>query len=169
VRAIPDPGFPGDDGSTPADLADALAAYDGEPDRRYEETLAVLAGCRLLVPVIAVLGEAEVDSDGLTRDKSSDMATVLMRGRDGRTALLAFTGTDTLRRWNPEARPVPVPATRAAEAAVQDGAVAMLVDVAGPVPFVVETEDLDELAQGHSLVRLGEGVSARFAWVRPVP
>jgi hypothetical protein len=116
--------------------------------------------------VVAVLGEVERDEAGLAHDKTSDMATVLMRGRDGRTALLAFTGSDALRRWDPQARPVPVPARRAAEAAVQDGAQALVVDVAGPVMFVVETEDLHELAQGHTLVEL-EGVSARYGWVRP--
>jgi hypothetical protein len=86
-----------------------------------------------------------------------------MRGRDGRNALLAFTSTETLHRWNPEARPVPVPAATAAQAAVQDEAAAMLVDVAGPVMFVVETDDLRELAQGSTLVE----VSGRYGWVTP--
>jgi hypothetical protein len=167
MRSIPDPGFAGDDGSSPAELAEALVSFDADTGGGYEQTLAVLARSRLLVPVLAVLGEVEVDADGLARDKTSDMATVLMRGRDGRTALLAFTGSETLRRWNPDARPVPVMAGTAAEAAVQDGAEAMLVDVAGPVPFVVATADLHELALGHSLVRVEEGVSARYAWVRP--
>ena len=37
---------------------------------------------------------------------------------------------------------MPVPAATAALSAVQDGADALLVDVAGPVRFVVEGEDL---------------------------
>ena len=57
-------------------------------------------------------------------------------------ALLAFTGTATLTGWNPEARPVPVPAAVAARAAVQEQAAALVVDVAGPVLFVVEGDDL---------------------------
>ncbi len=68
-----------------------------------------------------------------------------------------------MRRWDPDARPVPVPAAQAAAAAVQDGAAAVLVDVAGPVLFVVETDDLAELAQGHTLAQVGD----RYAWVRP--
>ena len=72
------------------------------------------------------------------RDKSSDMAAVLMRGADGRTALLAFTGLEAMRRWDPDARPVPVSAQVAARAALQDGAAALLIDVAGPVRFVAE-------------------------------
>ncbi len=168
MRTIPDPGFPDDTGEASAALTAALAMYDADPDALHEATLQVLQDSRLLVPVVAVLGEVEHDAAGLAHEKTSDMATVLMRGRDGRTALLAFTGSDALRRWDPQARPVPVPARRAAEAAVQDGAEALVVDVAGPVMFVVETDDLHELAAGHTLVEL-EGVSARYGWVRPGP
>ena len=171
MRAIPDPGFAGDDGSVSPELTAAMATYDADPDSHHDATLAVLQHTRLLVPVVAVLGEVEYDEtpDGqrLARDKTSDMATVLMRGRDGRNALLAFTSTEALRRWNPEARPVPVPVSKAAEAAVQDGAAAMLVDVAGPVLFVVETDDLRELAQGHVLVQVEGQVSGRYGWARP--
>ena len=165
MRAIPDPGFAGDDGQATPEVTAALAAYDADPDALHDETLSVLQHARLLVPVVAVLGDVEYDEAGLSHDKTSDMATVLMTGRDGRKALLAFTSTASLRRWDSEARPVPVPASRAAEAAVQDDAAALLVDVAGPVMFVVESDDLRELAQGHTLAR----VSDRFGWVRPGP
>jgi SseB protein N-terminal domain len=163
VRDLPDPGFAGDDGSSDAGLVEALAAYDADPGSRHDATLARLQTTRLLVPVVAVLGEAEHDERGVARDKSSDMATVLVQGRDGRTALLAFTGTETLRRWNPQARPVPVPVARAAQAAVQDGAAALVVDVAGPVRFVVGAEDLRELAEGNLLVE----VNGRYGWATP--
>ncbi len=167
VRDIPDPGFADDDGSAPAALVEALRAYDADPDARHDATLAVLQGARLLVPVVAMLGDVAYDDQGRAFDKSSDMATVLVQGRDGRRALLAFTSTASLRRWNPEARPVPVSVARAAEAALQDGAHALVVDVSGPVMFVVETGDLEELARGHLLVRWGEGVSGRYGWARP--
>jgi hypothetical protein len=150
MRTIPDPGFAGDDGSEAPEVTAALAAYDaapGDPDRRATALVAV-AQSRLLVPVVAVLGEVEVDDAGLAHDKTSDMAAVLMTGRDGRTALLAFTGSTSLERWNLDARPVPVPATKAALAAVQQEASALLVDVAGPVMFVVEGEELLNLARG---------------------
>ena len=163
MRSIPDPGFAGDDGEATPEVAAALAAYDGDPDALHDATLAVLQAARLLVPVVAVLGEVERDDQGRTHEKTSDMATVLMRGRDGRSALLAFTGTEALRRWDPESRPVPVSVRTAALAAVQDGAEAMLVDVAGPVRFVVETDDLRELAAGSTLVR----VSGGYGWVTP--
>ncbi len=161
-REIPDPGFAGDTGDADPEVTAALAAYAADP-ARYPEALAAVLGTRLLVPVVAVLGEVEVDEAGLAHDKTSDMATVLVTGRDGRTALLAFTGTRQLAAWNPEARPVPVPARRAAQAAVQDGAAALAVDLAGPVSLVVEGDDLRRTAEGWSLARVGE----RTAWIRP--
>ncbi|MGH3443974.1 MAG: SseB family protein, partial [Nocardioidaceae bacterium] len=84
---------------------------------------------------------------------------------DGRTALLAFTGQPALQRWDQQARPVPVSAVTAAQAALQQGATALVLDVAGPVLFVVESEDLDSLAAGDTLVPVPGG----HAWVRPAP
>lgn len=162
MRTIPDPGFAGDDGSVAPEVAAALAAYAGDPDREHHPALAALQDSRLLVPVVAVLGEVEYDEQGLAHDKTSDMATVLMRGRDGRLALLAFTGTEPLRRWDPEARPVPVSARQAAEAALHDDAAALLVDVAGPTTVVVEGEDLRSLAEGFRLLESAGG----WAWAR---
>jgi hypothetical protein len=162
VRTLPDPGFAGDDGSVDPELATALAAYDLDPDALHAATLAVLQHARVLVPVVAVLGESEVDEVGLTHDKTSDMATVLMRRADGRTALLAFTGTDAMRRWDPSSRPVPVRLPDAARAALHDGADALLLDVAGPVRLVVESQDLRALADGFVLA----DVAGRFAWVK---
>jgi hypothetical protein len=162
MRTIPDPGFAGDDGSVAPQVAEALAAYAADPEGRHHATVAVLQDSRLLVPVVAVLGEVEYDEQGLAHDKTSDMATVLMRGRDGRLALLAFTGNEPLHRWNPEARPVPVTARQAAEAAVHDEAAALLIDVAGPAMLVVEGEDLRSLAEGFRLVETARG----WAWAK---
>jgi hypothetical protein len=134
TRLLAGAGAPDDTGAADQALAGALTAYAADPARE-PEVLEALAEARLLVPVVAELGEAETGPDGLVRDKSADMATVLMRGADGRLALLAFTGLESLRRWDPDARPVPVPARTAALAALQDGAAALLIDVAGPVPY----------------------------------
>jgi hypothetical protein len=134
---------PDDTGAPDPGLTDALAAYAEDPARE-PEVLAALAEARLLVPVVAELGESEVGPDGLARDKSSDMATVLMRGPDGRMALLAFTGLEAMHRWDPAARPVPVPARTAALAAMQDGAEALLIDLAGPVRYVASVSSQEE-------------------------
>jgi hypothetical protein len=125
----------------------------------------VLQRARLLVPVVAVLGEVEVDADGLAHDKTSDMATALLTGADGRLALLAFTGLETLAAWRADARPVPVAAGLAARSALQEGAAALVVDVAGPTPYVVEGALLEGLARGRSLVLTPEGP----AWAESPP
>lgn len=162
MRAIPDPGFAGDDGRAAPEVLAALEAYAADPAGLHHKTLAILQDARLLVPVVAVLGEIEYTASGPAHEKSSDMAAVLMQGRDGRLALLGFTSTETLQRWGPAARPVPVTARHAAEAALRDGAQALVLDVAGPVLVVVEGEDLVSLAEGYTLVATG----GRWAWAR---
>lgn len=157
--------FPDDHGEQPAEVAAALATY-ARSDRGADARAAVLAALqpsRLLVPVVAMLGEVEHDERGLAHDKSSDMAAVLLTGADGRLALLAFTGSAPLGAWRADARPVAVPTRVAARSALQDGAAALVVDVAGPVPFVVEGEDLTALAAGWTLAR----VDGRSAWLAP--
>lgn len=162
---IPEPEFAGDTGEQDAALADVLARR-ADGGAAYGDVLATLTGTRVLVPVVAVADEAAVDADGPAadgaHDKTSDMAAVLMEGRDGRMALLAFTGTTPMRAWDPGARPVPVTARVAALSAVQDGADALVLDIAGPTRFVVEGEDLRALAAGWRLVRVG----AELAWIR---
>ena len=169
MRTLPDPGFADDDGGVDPAVVTALAAYDAAlgadaPDP-HPAALAVVQDARVLVPVVAVLGEVEHDDQGLAHDKTSDMAAVLLTGRDGRTALLAFTGSASLTRWKADARPVPVPVRQAAQAALQDDASALVIDLAGPVQFVIEEDDLASLAQGHRLVQVGR----RWAWVAAGP
>lgn len=154
-----------DDGSAQMSLLASLRAYaDGAGG--YPEVLASLAGSRLLVPVVALLGEVEYDAAGLAHDKTSDMATVLLTGADGRRALLAFSGTDAMRAWDPEARPVPVAAHLAAATAVQEGADALVVDVASDHVLTVAGDDLRRLAAGWLPVRLPDG---GWAWAQIDP
>ena len=163
-RRLPDATFAGDTGEASPAVTAALASYAADPGR-YLEALGALQDARVLVPVVAVLGEAEHDAAGLARDKTSDMAAVLLTGADGRLALLAFTGTESLRAWNPEARPVPVATRLAARSALQDGAAALVVDLAGPATLVIEGDDLRGLAAGWTLAGVGE----RAAWIGPPP
>ncbi|HEX3932056.1 MAG TPA: SseB family protein [Nocardioides sp.] len=163
-RQIPDPGFAGDTGAADPALGAALAGFAADPGRQLD-VFAALQGARVLVPVLAVLGEAEADASGLVHDKTSDMATALLTGQDGRRALLAFTSLDALAAWRPDARPVPVTASLAARSAAAEGAAALVIDVAGPTTYVVEGELLDGLARGWTLARTGSGL----AWVEPAP
>jgi hypothetical protein len=151
-------GFDHDDGSVDPVLGQALL------ERDQGAILLALTKARLLVPVVAMLGEVEYDERGLAHDKTSDMAVALLQGQDGRNALLAFTSTDSLARWSPEARPMPAQAQLVATAAVQEGAAAIVLDVAGPAPAVLETDDVRRLAAGLQVVRLEDG---GYAWITP--
>jgi hypothetical protein len=161
ARTIPAPGFGDDDGSADPAVTAALAAYAGGGP--LGDVLVVLQDARLLVPVVAVAGEVELDDRGLAHDKTSDMAAVLVARPDGRRGLLAFSGREAMHRWDPQARPVPVTAQLAARAAVQEGADALVVDLAGPASAAITGDDVRALAAGWRLTRLGE----RTGWIRP--
>lgn len=148
-RSLAEPAFPDDDGALDP-------AFDLTDDTTV---LATIGTARVFVPVVAVLGELATDGS----DKNSDMAAVLMTGADGRTALLAFSSLETMSRWNPGSRPVPVYGRDAARAALADGASALLLDLGQPTFHVVETADLEHVAAEHLLVRTPGGT----AWVEP--
>jgi hypothetical protein len=92
---------------------------------------------------VSVLDEVDDVTGG---DKSSHMASVSLIQADGRRGLLAFTGVETMRLWDPAARPVPVASYDVAAAATEEGADGVLVDIAGPVRFAIDGELLVELA-----------------------
>jgi hypothetical protein len=132
----------GDTGEADPAVLAVLAAY-AAGDATEHAMLAVVAASRLLVPVVAVLAEANADGS----EKETEMALPTLIGNDGRTAVIAFTSTGTLRKWRQDARPVPVPAPRL-WAAARSEADAVVVDVAGPVPVIVEGARLRALADG---------------------
>ena len=129
------PVFPNDDGSADPRLRELLAL---QPSSVIE----LLRPSRLLVAVVAVVDE--VDDAGA--DKGSHMAVVSMISAAGHKGLLAFTGLDSMARWDPVARPVPVTGEAAAQAALDDGAQALVIDVLGPARVVVTGADLVNLA-----------------------
>ncbi len=150
-----DPSFLNDDGAASAAVAAALASFAAAEGSEHA-VLTALAQTRLLVPVVAVLadepgGGGGGDQGGLRAvgrgEKASEMAMPTLVGLDGRRAIPAFTGLESLRHWEAGARPVPVRASAVWQTArAQDSAV--VVDVAGPVPFAVEGARLAALAAG---------------------
>lgn len=156
MRAIPDPGFADDDGSAAPGVVAALR--DVAAGASPEVALAALCDARVLVPVVATPGEATPGEAG------ADMSAVLLTGRDGRRGLLAFTELAALQAWDADARPVPVSTRQAAQAALAEGAEALVVDVAGPVQVPLEGDALRRVADGQRLVRDGDG----WAWASPL-
>jgi hypothetical protein len=147
-KNIPDSGFSDDDGSADPRLSAALTAW-AEDRTAVAPVLEALKDARLLVPVVAVLGEVEEDENGLRREKTSDMAVPTLKA-GSRTALPAFTSTDSLARWDPAARPVAVPLHQALQAAAHEKADTVVLDLAGPVPFELTGPALLALAEGRT-------------------
>jgi hypothetical protein len=151
AKNIPSSAFQDDDGGADPALADALTAYAA--DRRAEAAvLAALPGARLLVPVIALLGELDeshAGPTGLRREKTSEMAVPTIQAPDGRRALPAFTSVATLARWRADARPVAVPLHQALRALAHEGADTLLIDLAGPVTYELTGPALHALAAGR--------------------
>ncbi|MFD6278282.1 SseB family protein [Streptomyces sp. NPDC060209] len=148
LKNIPDPGFSDDDGTASPELTAALAAW-AEDRTAVGPVLAALRGARLLVPVVAVLGEVEEDENGLRREKTSDMAVPTLQAGD-RRALPAFTSTAALARWDPQARPVAVPLHQALQAAAHEKADTVVLDLAGPVAFELTGPALLALAENRA-------------------
>ncbi|MER5465305.1 SseB family protein [Streptomyces sp. NPDC002668] len=148
LKNIPDPGFSDDDGTADPALTAALAAW-ADDRTAVRPVLEALRTARLLVPVVAVLGEVEEDEKGLRREKTSDMAVPTLTAGD-RRALPAFTSIASLARWNPEARPVAVPLHQALQAAAHEKADTVVLDLAGPVPYQLTGPALLALAEGRT-------------------
>jgi len=143
---IPTSAFATDDGSADPRVTDALGAY-AQGVATGSEVLQALSTSRLLVPVVAVLDELPAsDAPAAEADKHSSMASVTLRRRDGTEAVLAFTCVASMQTWQPDARPVAVAAREVATTAVTSGAAALLLDPAGPRPFVVQGIELRTLA-----------------------
>lgn len=60
-RVLAEPAFPDDDGGAAPSVQAALAAYDADPETGHQAALAELQDARVLVPVVATLGEVEHD------------------------------------------------------------------------------------------------------------
>jgi len=168
----------GDTGEAASGVTDVLAAYADGTGSEHAALLA-LAAARLLVPVVAVPGGyggpgSPPMSGGVQGGRppraadQTEMALPTLIGNDGRTAIIAFTGTETLSRWQEDARPVPVPA-RQVWAAAHAEADAAVIDVAGPVPLVIEGARLRALANGQPppLPQEDPDIHAQVAAVTP--
>jgi hypothetical protein len=164
-RRLATSAFPGDDGKASVEVRELLAAAGGDANPHvYLRAVAFLCGVRLLVPIVATATRMAGTEGALASDKEAEMAVVLLRGPDGRRALLAFTGLDSLKIWQERARPVAVTLDVAAKTALAEGAAAVVIDPAGPHTLAIEGKLLDELAAGHRLVETEPDV---FGWAIP--
>jgi hypothetical protein len=147
---VPNPEFADDDGSAAPRVLEALDAHAmGRASVR--DVAAALHGTRLMTPLVAVLDEDEETEAGLRVEKSSHMASVSVLTSDGRRGLLAFSSVASMAAWDPAARGIPAHAGRAAAAALEEGADALVIDLGGPSRAAIEGALLVALATGRDL------------------
>ncbi|MDO5745922.1 MAG: SseB family protein [Micrococcaceae bacterium] len=151
--------FAGDDGSCPPPLATALAA----PERTVA-VVAALSEVRLLLPVLPhahpgrTADGGVVDHESIKKHEdpaeSACAAAVLVSVElaDGRRALPVFSSLDAMAKWNPQARPVPVEAPRAALAAVSELDGVMLLDPESAHATLVPRPAAWALTQGRAWI-----------------
>lgn len=121
----------------------SLALREALKLARLEGVLAQLRGSRVF---LALASSDKAAADGSSA--KSEMSVACIEAADGRLGLLAFSGIDSLARWRSDARPVPMTASNAAAAALEESAVALIIDPSGPFPFTVTLPDVVDLAPG---------------------
>ena len=140
-------GFGSDDGSAPPELAAAASAFrDGTGSQ--EAVVDAVRDARLLVPLIAEVGETELGNHGLRADKRAELSLVSVAGPDGRPVLPVFSSSEAMRVWNPRARPIPVEARRAALAAAAEGTDLVVLDPSSDSEFVLRRSAIQSIATG---------------------
>ena len=128
-RAFDASPWTGDDGTAPPAYTEALAAFRAG-EAGPEVVIDALRGSRLLVPLLADVGETAETASGHIFDKRAELALVTVAGPDGRTVLPAFSSAAAMSAWNPDARPVPAPARQVALGAASDGTELVVIDPA---------------------------------------
>lgn len=151
--------FAGDQGLADPQLIQAIAAFQEQPSVTNMQILVnTLAHTRVLVPVVAVLGEtstAVAHGPGnveLSADKSADMAMVTLQGPDGRPVLPIFSCVEQMTAWRRDARPMPQDCRTAFVASVSEETHQAVLDATMPIPMLLPRPAVWAVAQGKQWV-----------------
>ncbi|MCU1535253.1 MAG: SseB family protein [Glaciihabitans sp.] len=152
-----------DDGSAPERLVEALRRFRSR-ELGEAEVVAALRESRLLIPLVAHLGEAGENEHGVLVDKTQELSIVTVVGPDGRTVLPVFTSVAAMSAWNPKARPIPADAVRVAFSASSEGTDVVVLDPTSATEFAVRRPALWAIARGESWLPsyMDEDVLAEF-------
>lgn len=137
--------FADDDGAAPLALHEALVRH-ALGSLGQGEVVAQVADSRFLIPLVAELGDVGLGPAGAVTDKSAELSVVTLATPDGRSALPAFTSTETLAAWDRSARPVPVTGLALALAARGEGTPRIVIDPGSQTEFVLRAPAIAAIA-----------------------
>jgi len=137
-----------DDGSAPERLIEALRRFASH-ELGESEVVDALRESRLLIPLVAHLGEAGLNEHGVVIDKTQELSIITVAGPDGRNVMPVFTSVAAMSHWNPKARPVPAAGTRVALAAASEQTELVVLDPTSDTEFVIRRPALWAIAQSE--------------------
>jgi hypothetical protein len=146
-RSFQDNGFASDKGEADEELYAALIKFKSTKSNQVE-IVEKFAEARVLIPLVATLGESGLGAHGQTVDKSADLSIVSVKTPDNQNALPIFTSVSSMRTWNASARPVPNNGRTVSLAAVGEGNTRVVLDPGSETEFVVRRPALEAIAQG---------------------
>ena len=145
-RSFDQNSFADDDGKAPPELIQAISKFRaGEVGA--EVVVDKIRVSRLLVPLLANLGDSEVGAHGQKVDKSAELSIVTVKSPDDQDSLVVFSSVEAMSRWNKTARPVPTDAIRIALAAASQMSTRIVLDPGSESEFVVRRPAIAKIAQ----------------------
>lgn len=138
-----------DDGSADPRLLESLMNFSAGTNE-VADVIHALVNARLLVPLVANLGETGQGEHGLKVDKSAELSIVTVQAPDGQSALPVFSSVSAMSLWNPAARPVPNNTRSIALAAASEGNTRLVLDPMSATEFVLRRPAIAAIAQGLS-------------------
>jgi hypothetical protein len=145
-RELEENRFAGDDGSAPGEFLEAILGFRAG-EFGQAAVVDALRVSRMLVPLLAQLGESEIGANGLKVDKSAELSIVTVKSPDDQDTLVVFTSVAAMQLWNPSARPVPTDAIRVCLAAASQLSTRVVVDPGSETEFVIRRPAIARIAQ----------------------
>jgi hypothetical protein len=144
-RAFSENPFANDDGSARPELISAIEEFHNTGNA--SQVFVEFTKSRLLIPLLAQLGESVEGAHGKTVDKSADLSIVNLKTPDDQVGLPVFSSVETMQRWNKIARPVPSDAIRVALAAASEGNTRIILDPGSETEFAFRRAAIASIAQ----------------------
>ena len=145
-RSFEQNSFADDDGQAPAELVAAIAAFRSGQSG-VEQVIDQIRISRLLVPLIAKLGESDLGPHGQKVDKSAELSVVTVKSPDDQESLVVFSSVEAMSRWNPASRPVPTDAIKVCLAAASQMSTRVVLDPSSETEFVIRRPAIAKIAQ----------------------